>query len=249
MTNPMDLTGKHILITGASSGIGRATCILCSQLGAKVSMIARNEERLKETLSLMEGNGHGPYSFDLTQIEGIENLIKGIAAEKGPLDGAVHCAGISTGRPLKTAKYDYVSEMMQINFMPFAELLRILSSKRISSDGASFVGIASVASLSGEKAQGAYAASKAAINGLVHSAAKEMSTRKIRVNSVAFGMINTGMFESFEQAGGNLEALLSRQYLGVGEPLDAANAIAFLLSDASRFITGTTLIADGGFLS
>lgn len=249
MINPMDLSGKHILITGASSGIGRATCILCSQLGAKVSMIARNEERLKETLSQMEGEGHAAYAFDLTQIDGIEKLLKHIVTEQGLLDGFVHCAGITSGRPVKLITNGYLAETMQINFASFVEFARVLSGKRITKDGASIVAISSVAALGGGKAQGAYAASKAAIIGMIHPISKELGVRKIRINSIAFGMINTDMYQTFLKNGGDEKALIDRQYLGVGEPIDAANTITFLLSDASRLITGTTLVADGGYLS
>lgn len=249
MVNPMDLTGKHILVTGASSGIGRATCILVSQLGAKVSLVARNEERLAETISQMEGDGHKTYAFDLTDLEGIEALVKRITAEQGLIDGLAHCAGICENRPIKLAKPAYVSEVMLTNFSTFAELLRVLSSKRFVNECASMVGISSVAAFGGEKAQGIYAASKAAINGLIHPVAKELAQRNIRVNSIAFGMVETNMFEEYKQVGGDANKLLARQYLGFGKPNDAANIIAFLLGNASAFITGTTLVADGGVLS
>ena len=249
MINPMDLSGKHILITGASSGIGRETCILVSKLGAKVSMVARNEEKLAETLSMMEGEGHQLFPFDLSQLEEIETKVKEIVAAQGKVDGFVHCAGIDGSRQLQQVKYDFLDKIMHINFESFAELLRILSSKRMSNDGGSFIGISSTASISGGRALSAYASTKAAMNGFIHPAAKELAPRKIRVNTLAFGMIDTGMFDWFKSFGGSVDRILSRQYLGIGQPIDAANAIAFLLSDAARFITGTTIAVDGGFLS
>ncbi len=248
MLDPMDLSGKHIIITGASSGIGRATAIRVSQLGAKVSLIARREDKLIETRDRLEGKGHCTYSFDLTEIEKTEELVREIVQNSGPLDGVVYCAGKGFNRPLAMTKPSFFQEMMAINFLSFAEFLRLAMKKKISRDGASLVGISSVAAQKGDRAQGAYAASKAAMDGLLHSAAKEAAPRKIRVNTVAFGMIHTEMYQIFQESG-NIEELLHNQYLGLGDPADAANIIAFLLSGASRLITGTTLVADNGYLS
>ena len=248
MINPMELTGKHILVTGASSGIGRETAILCSQLGATVSIVARRETQLQETMHMMEGTSHKIYIQDLSDLTGIEELVKRATADSGVLDGIVHCAGIGQNRSLSLTKPEFIQETLAVTFYSFAELIRIASKKKYSKDGSSFVGISSVASIRGDKAQGAYAAAKAAMNGLIHPYAKELGGRKIRLNTVAFGMIRTEMYQSFQLSGGT-EGVLQGQYLGIGEPRDAANVIAFLLSDASRFITGTTLIADGGYLS
>jgi len=249
MINPMDLSGKHILITGASSGIGKTTSITAGQLGAKLSLLARSEDRLNETLHAIQGNIHHVYPFDLRQLDGIENLVKMIVSENGPLDGLVNCAGIASNRPIKMVKPAFLQEVFSINFFPFVELVRAASKKNMCNDGASFVGISSVAAFKGNKAQGAYAASKAATDAIIKPMAKELSDRGIRVNTAAFGMIRTDMYKYFLDAGGNDEFLKSDQYLGVGETEDAANIICFLLSNASRFITGTCLVADGGFLS
>lgn len=248
MINPMDLTGKHILITGASNGIGKETAILASCLGAKVSLVARSEEKLVDTLSKMENAGHKYYSFDLTQLEQIEDLIKKIVSEQGCIDGFVHCAGIAPMRPLAQTRPGYLQEVMNINFYSFAELMRIISKKKNSNDGASFIGVSSIAAIRGAKAQDAYSASKAAIIGMISPIAKELASRKMRMNAVAFGMIDTGMYQYFLDHGGD-DSTLSNQYFGVGKPEDAANVIAFLLSGASAFITGTTIVADGGSLS
>lgn len=248
MINPMELTGKHILITGASSGIGRAAAVLASNLGAKVSLVARQEDKLAETLEALEGEEHHIYAQDISQVETVEPLVRRIAAESGAIDGFVHCAGMGENRPISVSSPNFMKEMMSVSFFAFAEFLHILSKKKFSNVGASLVGISSVAAIRGDKAQGAYAAAKAAMNGLIHPYAKELAARGVRLNTVAFGMIDTGFYQLFLQSGGTDE-LLKNQYLGVGETKDAANVIAFLLSDASKFITGTTLIADGGFLS
>ncbi|MDA3885153.1 MAG: SDR family NAD(P)-dependent oxidoreductase [Candidatus Delongbacteria bacterium] len=248
MINPIDLTGKTILVTGASSGIGRETSVHLSKLGANIIMIARNIDNLKGTLSRMEGKAHKIYSYDLKKIEGIETLVQNIVDLNGPLNGFVHCAGISIMRPVKLIKYDFLHEMMLINFYSFVELVRCLSKKSKSKEGASFLGISSVAANKGNKSQGAYSASKAALDSIIKPMAKELSNRKIRVNTILFGMIKTEMYKGFLEQGGDT-TVWNDQYMGIGETIDAANAIAFLLSDASKFITGTGLVVDGGYLS
>lgn len=249
MINPMDLTGKHVIITGASSGIGRATCIQASKLGAKVSLIARNEDRLRETISLMENNEHFYYVYDLNDVESIENLVKEIVEKNGTVDGLIHCAGFISDRPIKLDTYSAMKSMMQIHFFAFVELLRTLSLKKRMNDGASCIGVSSAASIKGNKAQGAYAAAKGAMNALIHPYAKELAKRKIRVNTIAFAMIETDMYKSFLDVGGNNDDLLREQYLGIIPVEYAANAICFLLSDASRYMTGGTLFYDAGILS
>ncbi len=248
MKNPMDMSGKHIIVTGASAGIGCAAAILLSQLGAKVSLVARSAERMQSTLLKMEGTAHQCFAVDLANLDGLEPMCKDIVEKSGMIDGFVHCAGIGKNRPIAISKPDFVDETMRLNFYAFLEMARVLSKKKYSCDGASLLAVSSVAALRGDRTQGAYAASKAALCGVIHPMAKEMAVRNIRVNAVAFGMIQTEMYEKFQAAGGNEESLKS-QYLGVGSCEDAANAICFLLSDASKFITGTTLVADGGYLS
>lgn len=252
MINPMDLTGKHVLVTGASQGLGRATAIHISKLGARVSLIARNEEKLNETLEMLEGEGHTMYSFDLKQIESIEGLVKRIVSLEGALNGLVHCAGIATMRPFAMTKSDFLHDMMLINFYAFVELIRCISKKNNYLEGASFIGISSVASQSGVKSKVAYCASKAAMDAATKCIAKELETKKIRVNTVLAGFIKTDLYNMFiDKAGEDAidSHVLSRQYMGMGEPIDIANAIAYLLSDASKFITGTGFIVDGGYLS
>ena len=249
MINPMDLSGRHILVTGASRGIGKAVCILAAKLGAKVTLAARNEEALRETVSMMEGEGHEAVAVDLAQEDSAEYLVKEVVARGGKLDGVVHCAGITIDAPLKMAKPEKAKQVIEISYIGFLSLLRMAGNKKYGNDGASIVGISSVAALHGSKSQGIYSASKAAIMGLTAPAAKELAGRKIRVNNVVFGMVKTDMYEGFLREGGDNGVLLTDQYLGVLEPEDAANGICFLLSDAARMITGTSMVIDGGFLS
>lgn len=248
MIDIFDLNGKHIVVTGASSGIGRETSIRLSKLGVKVSLIARREEELKETLSEMEGEGHKYFLCDLSDTESINNLVSDIVSEAGPVDGLVHCAGIGVNIPVSLTKTDILDSVMKTNFYSFAELIRLLSKKKNCNSGASFVGVSSVASIKGDKSQGAYAASKAAMNAYIHPAAKELAPKGIRVNTVAFGVIRTEAYKKFLEAGGQDNAL-ENQYLGYGEPEDAANLLVFMVSNASRLITGTTVICDGGYVS
>lgn len=249
MINPMDLTGKHIVITGASTGIGRAACIQASKLGARVSLIARNEEKLQETISLMEGDEHKAFKFDLNEINQIDTTISSIVEQNGLIDGLVHCAGLGLNRPIKLAKPEFVEQVTRINYFAFVELLRSVSNKKRTNDGASYIGISSVAAVHGNKTQGVYSASKGAMNALVHAFAKELAPRKIRVNTIAFGMVETDMYKGFLESGGNNEELLQDQYLGIIPVEYAGNAICYLLSDASKYITGGTFNYDAGDLS
>lgn len=251
MINPMDLTGKTILITGASDGIGKATAMLVSQLGSKVVMVARSEEKLNEVMNLLEGEGHKSYSYDLKEIDGIEGLVKEIVADSGKLDGFVHCAGVSTMRPLKMTHYEFLHDMMLINFYSFVEISRYASKKGNFNEGMSIVGMSSGASIKGDKSKTAYCSSKAAMDGAIRPMAKELGMKNIRINSIQAGFIKTEMFERFKERTGKDEndSQFDKYCLGLGEPIDVANAIAFLLSDASRIITGTGLVVDSGATS
>ncbi len=249
MINPMDLTGKHIIITGASSGIGRAASIQASKLGAHVTLIARNEEKLNETVSLMSGDMHNVVPADLTEIDKIDGLIADISERFGAIDGLVHCAGLGLNRPIKLAKPEFVEQVTRLNYFAFVELIRAAASRKRSNNGASYIGISSVAAVHGNKTQGVYSASKGAMNSIVHSFAKELAAREIRVNTIAFGMVDTDMYKGFLESGGNNEELLQDQYLGIIPPEYAGNAICFLLSDAGKYITGSTFNYDAGDLS
>ncbi len=131
MINPMDLTGSHIVVTGASSGLGRQTCITLSRLGAKVSLIARNEEKLKETVSLMDGKGHLVFPFDITQVDSLEQLIKDVVENNGKINGFVHAAGVFTRKPLSMTKTDYLQDMMTLHVYSFIEFVRVISKKKV----------------------------------------------------------------------------------------------------------------------
>ena len=248
MIDVFGLENKHIVVTGASSGIGRETAILLSRLGAKVSIVARRENALKDTVEVMEGMGNRYFAFDLSDTDNIGGLVDEIVNSAGPVDGLIHCAGIGANIPVSVTKTAALETLMKTNFYSFAELIRLFSKKKNFNKGASFVGVSSVASFKGDKTQGAYAASKAAMNAYIHPAAKELADKGIRVNTVAFGVIRTEAYEKFLESGGQ-DSALKDQYLGYGEPIDAANLLVFLASDASRLITGSTIVCDGGYTS
>lgn len=241
--NPMDLTGKHILITGGSSGIGRQCAIQASRLGAKVSMISRDEEGLQQTISQMgEPAKHIYYLMDLNQTDKIAALIEKIVADRGAVDGFCHCAGIVVGRPIKMTNPNFVETMMRIHLFAFIECIRCLSLKKNMNNGASLVGISSAAVSRGDATWGAYAAAKSAMDGFIRSAAVELGKRNIRINNVAFSMVATKSYYQFiENSASTFERIMGPQYLGPIDLEGAANTVMFLLSDAIKQITATTL--------
>ena len=250
MLNPMNLEGKRIILTGASSGIGRETALLVSKLGALVIAIARREEELKKTLSSLEPNAHCYYNYDLSNVNGIEALIERIVRENGKLDGLVHCAGITGPRPLKLTKPDFLLSVLMINYFSYVELVRCITKNNHFNEGLSIVGISSISSLQGQKARVAYCSSKAALDAASRCMAKELAPKNIRVNTILPSFIETELYQEFiDSQSSDADYAIARQYLGVGKPLDVANMVAFLLSSASAFTTGASLPVDGGRLS
>ena len=253
MTDYYQLEGKHILITGGSSGIGRQTAVLLSELGAKVDIWGRSEERLKETMLQLSGEGHCYHVIDVANIEEIEALLSKIIKETGAFDGFVHCAGIVKNLPLINYKHERLHQIMLVNFYAFFEIVRVLSKKGRFNEGMSIVGVSSIAATHGASAQAAYGASKAAMDGAMRCLAKELGEKGIRVNTVQPAATETAMYTEYMQLKASMnETDLKvqanpRQYLGMNSPLDVANAIAFLLSPVSQKITGVQLPVDGGF--
>lgn len=250
MNQFVDLTGRKILITGASSGIGKQTALTLNGLGADVILVARREERLKAVLSELEGENNAYYVSDLSEVNRIEHLFKQIAEEQGKLDGMVYAAGIAMSMPLKLFKPEKMLEIFNINYFGFIESVRQICKKGRFNEGMRIVGVSSVASMQGDKAHLAYSGSKAAMDASVRCIAREMADKGVCINTVAPAMTETEMYLEFiKKDGGNSQSgreLMVRQYMGLGKPEDIANAIAFLISPAARFITGITLPVDGG---
>jgi len=250
MINLIDLTDHKIIVTGASSGIGRKTAITLSRVGAELILVARREEKLAETLNELDGTGHAYYCADLSRIDTIEDLVKTIVAEQGKMDGLFYAAGVNTSMPLNRFKPEKVQQVFDINYFGFIEFVRQVCRRGRFNEGMRIVGVSSVASIRGDKAHLAYSGSKAAMNASVRCIAKEVADKGICINTVAPAMTKTEMYASYlneygEESGSNLD-LLKRQYLGLAETEDIANTIAFLMSSAARMITGLTLPVDGG---
>ena len=245
--NPFSLHGKTILVTGASSGIGQETAIACSKMGARVIVTARNPERLKKTFDQLDvrTDGHMQLFADLTSQEDVGQMIASLPA----LDGAVLCAGNSTTLPLQFGSREKFDEMFDVNFFAPVELLRLMYKKKVLQKGASVVMIASIGGThSFMPGNGVYGASKAALNSVMKYAAREYSSRKIRVNSICPGMVDTPLIHRGTITEEQLAEDAKKYPLGrYGCPEDIANGAIYLLSDASSWLTGHDLVIDGGF--
>ena len=252
MTNPLDFTGKQFLITGGSTGIGKETAILLSNFGAKIILVSLFENELQEAISALKSEGHFYYQYDLNNVDGIEPLMKEIITTHGAFDGFIHCAGIAEVRPLKLSNYSFMQRVMNINFFSFVEISRCITKKNAFNKGMNIVGVSALGAFLGNSTKTAYCSSKAAMNSATRCMAKELSSKGIRVNTVAPGVTKTRMFDDFEgmeMDSDESRAIVQRQYLGICQPVDIANSIAFLLSDMSRMITGSCIVVDGGKLT
>jgi NAD(P)-dependent dehydrogenase (short-subunit alcohol dehydrogenase family) len=237
------LVGKRILITGASSGIGRQIAIACAQMGAQLVISGRDVSRLGATFLALPDEGHMQIVADLSTQEGIDRLV----AEAGVLDGLVHAAGISKLVPLRLINQAHLDEMFATNtFSPMLLTRGLLAKKRIT-PGGSILFIASIASHIGPMASSAYAASKSALLGMMRSLGLEVAKQGIRTNCIAPGYVRTPLLDGLQGSGGNMDSLFDLTPLGMGEPEDVAYAAVFYLSDASRWITRNYFILDGGF--
>jgi len=250
MTNPFSLKLKTIVVTGASSGLGRNISIAISKMGAKVIMIARNEDRLKETLKLLEGSKHCYYSFDLLNISEIKSLLVTIVKENGKLDGLVHSAGIESTMPLKILSNEHLEQTFKINVFSAIEFTKQFSIKKnVNQQGASVIFLSSVMGSLGEKGKVAYCGSKAAVKNMVKPLALELASNQIRVNSISPGLILTEMtqklFDSISLQ--NVQNIKDKHPLGIGEVNDVSNLCIYLLSDSSKWMTGSNITIDGGY--
>lgn len=250
MYNPFSLEGKTILVTGASSGIGRQCAITCSRMGAKVALIGRNQERLSETRQQLEGDGHVVVSYDLTNLDGLKEMVAGIVAQMGAIDGLVNCAGISTTLPFKLMSPEKVEEYFRTNVFATMELTRqVLSIKNVNKLGASVIFFASVMGCVGENAKSLYSLTKGALISGCRSLAIEYAPKKVRLNVVSPGVVETAINRNQPYLADpeRRKVTESLHPLGIGTTEDIANACVYLLSDASHWVTGQNLIVDGGY--
>lgn len=244
--NPFSLEGKTILVTGASSGIGKATSLLAANMGAKVILVARDLNRLHEVAESMKDCSQTPevVSADLTQSGAIEELLSKIPS----VDGMMLCAGKGLTLPVQFCDRKNFDEIFELNFFSTVESIRLMYKKKKINKGGSIIAVSSMGGthvFSG--GNGIYGASKAALDSFMKFAAKEFAARKIRVNTILPAMVDTPLIHrgtiTDEQLAENAKIYPLKRY---GQPEDIANAAVFLLSDASAWVTGTSMIIDGG---
>lgn len=250
--NPFSLSGKSVMVTGASSGIGRQVALWLSEQGARITLVARNEDRLRETLAQMHGDGHCTAPFDFLSGEDVQAWIKGLVqASAVPFDGLVHAAGVLTPTPIRALSLAQWEKHMTTNVTSGFSLIKGFRQKNVFRPGASIVLVSSVMGRVAEPALMAYCASKGAVDAMVRAAALELAREGIRVNTVAPGVVHSEMTRNLDALVGE-QAMHESSYkhpLGIGEALDVAYAVNYLLSPAARWVTGTSLVVDGGYLA
>lgn len=249
MYNPMSLTGRRILVTGASSGIGGGCAQVLSRLGARLVLVGRNEGRLQAVLAALEGEGHLAVPFDLSDIENIPMWLKELAHTGGPLDGLVHSAGVELTRPLQIMKFSEYRELMTINLDAAVALAKGFRQRGVATRPASLVLIASVGGMVGQAGHAAYAASKGGLIALARSLALELVRDGLRVNTISPGLVETEMAAKMfsELPAAQIEKIQGMHPLGIGQIEDVAHAVAYLLADTGRWVTGSNLVVDGGY--
>jgi NAD(P)-dependent dehydrogenase (short-subunit alcohol dehydrogenase family) len=247
MYNPFSLEGKTILVTGASSGIGRAIAIECSKMGATVIISARNEKRLNETLALMDSaNSCKLIVADLANENELIHIVDSIEC---PLNGIIQCAGLTVSKPFQFLSKENMRNVMTVNFDAPVLLTQLLLKKKKINNPASIVFISSISGVLCSSVAGSiYSASKGAINGIIKGMALDLASKNIRVNSVNPGMIDTHIFGAGiiteEQLEEDKKHYPLKRY---GKPEEVAYAVIYLLSDASNWMTGSNIVIDGGY--
>lgn len=242
--NPFSLEGKTILVTGASSGIGKAAAIECSKLGAKIIVTARNEIRLSQTLQELEGEGHQMVICDLNNEADIDKMVSDLPE----VQGLINNAGFTKILPVQFINADDINSILQVNTVAPMLLLQKLLKKKKLKKGASVVFTSSMAGLGNTTVGNSmYSASKGAISAFIKCVALELAPKSIRVNAVCPAMVDTGILDSGTVSKEQLEEDIKNYPLGrYGKPTDIAWAMIYLLSDASSWITGDNLVIDGG---
>jgi NAD(P)-dependent dehydrogenase (short-subunit alcohol dehydrogenase family) len=249
MNNLFSLEGKTVLVTGASSGIGRQCAVDCAAAGARVVLVGRNQERLEETLAQMEPHGHVSYSFDLNRLNEIQQLAEQVTEEVGALDGLVHAAGVECTKPFKLLTPEDYESILRVNAISGLELARQCTVKKRFNKSGGVIFIASITANIARPGLTAYSASKGALVSAARVMAVELAKRNIRVNTISPGTILTPLMQNY--LGSLDEDQRTKRVngfpLGLGETTDISHAVIFLLSEASRWITGQNLVIDGGY--
>lgn len=235
--SPFSLQGKTILVTGASSGLGRQAAITCAQRGASLIITGKNPSRLQETFDQLPGKDHKQVVADLTQAADRDILAQ--AVER--IDGLLHCAGKQKLCPIRQLTEQIMTEVYAVNFLAPVMLTQRLLQTGTIAPGGSILFLLSTAAHIGTAGVGPYSSMKSALIGVIKCLALEVAKRKIRVNGISPSAVVTPIWDA-----GHLEDQKSRHPLGLGMPEDVANAAVYFLSDASRWVTGTSLVMDGG---
>lgn len=252
MYNPFSLENKVIIVTGASSGIGAQCAIDCSKMGAKVVLVARNEERLKQTLEQCENlSRHIILPLDLSSSVGLKEAVKDVVGKVGKINGVVNCAGMSSVTPLKLVTDELLDQFFRINVYSAINLSKEVTraGNYDKENGCSIIFFASIMGLCGEKCKTMYSATKGALIAAARSMACELAKNKVRVNVVSPGAIETPINAKLpHMADPELrKELEDKHLLGLGECSDISNACIYLLSDTAKWVTGQNLIVDGGY--
>ena len=242
-----DFTDEKYVVTGATSGMGRQVALELAAVGAKVLAIGRNADRLQEIKESFPDNIF-PAQLDVCDSSALEEAIKGFVAEHGKLNGGVHAAGIYEITPIKNYDVDIAKNIMEISFWAGMKLLQLVTKAKYGMNGTSTVLFSSVSAFSHEKGMFAYSATKAAINSGILAAAKEICGKKHRVNSIVPGWVSTPMTTVAGEVN-DKDTVLDRHLLGVGDPEDITGMVLFLLSSRASWVTGSTVVVDGGYLA
>lgn len=246
------LKEKKILVTGASSGIGRASSIMLADCGAELVLCGRNIDRLSETKAQLKNpHKHNVESFDLISTEQVALNLELLVKKYGVFDGVFHSAGTSMLKPVKLITDKDVDGILGPSLYAALAIGKVFSKKANLRDGASILFMSSVSAYSGQQGMTLYSASKASIEGLVRSLASELATRRIRVNSVAAGGVITEMHQKMVGTSHEdvINAYQNMHLLGFGEPKDVAALVVYMMADISRWMTGASVVLDGGYTS
>jgi NAD(P)-dependent dehydrogenase (short-subunit alcohol dehydrogenase family) len=247
--NFLDLVGATILVTGASSGIGRSVAQHAARHGARVVVLARREVELRRVLVKLDGDGHLAVPCDLLDFDAIPAMLRSVVESVGPLDGLVHAAGIHSATPLRTLSVESVQRMFDMNVTTGLMLTKGFRHKQVRGTSPSVVFLSSAVAQVGEPGVSVYSATKGAVASMSRSLALELLREGIRCNSVAAGVVTSEMTDGIRAAVGpdSWAKIEAAHPLGLGVVDDVAKAVLYLLSPASRWVVGTTLVVDGGY--
>jgi NAD(P)-dependent dehydrogenase (short-subunit alcohol dehydrogenase family) len=243
------LAGRNILVTGASSGLGRAAAIGMAQVGARVILSGRDPARLEETRSRLPGEGHETRAAAFSDVDSAAELVRLVSKDVGGLHGIYHAAGISLTLPIKLTKQSHIDEVFGPSVFAAFGIIRAAGQKNVMAERSSLVFMSSVSADRGHGGMMVYGGAKAAVHGMVRSAAVELAPKGIRANAIISGAVYTEMYARHAETMGPewIPSVGARHPLGLGQTDDMTAAVIFLMSDGGRWITGSLMTVDGGY--